>query len=70
MKKVLWQFIIAGGVGNLIDRIFRGFVVDYVQLKFFGVFNLADAFIVISSVLVIFLEIRELVSGNNREEDK
>ncbi len=70
VKKVLWQFIIAGGVGNLIDRIFRGFVVDYVQLKFFGVFNLADAFIVISSVLVIFLEIRELVSGNNREEDK
>ena len=68
-KKVLWQLIIAGGVGNLIDRIFRGFVVDFVQLIFFGVFNLADVFIVISTVLIIFLELREFVSGNNREDN-
>lgn len=70
MKTILWQLIIAGGVGNLIDRIFRGFVVDFVQLKFFGVFNLADAFIVISTILIIFLEVRELISGNNRKENK
>lgn len=69
IKKVLWQLIIAGGVGNLIDRIFRGFVVDFVQLIFFGVFNLADVFIVISTVLIIFLELREFVSGNNREDN-
>lgn len=67
-KNILWQLILAGGVGNLLDRIFRGFVVDYVQMIFFGVFNLADAFIVISVVLLIILELREFVSGNNKEE--
>jgi len=37
-------FIIAGGVGNLIDRIAHGFVVDYLEFTFvrFAVFNFAD----------------------------
>jgi signal peptidase II len=35
--------IIGGGIGNLIDRIFRGFVIDYIHLSFFyPVCNLAD----------------------------
>lgn len=68
LKQVLWQFIIAGGVSNLIDRIFRGFVVDFVQMIGFGVFNLADAFIVMSAVIIIFIELKEIASGNNRKE--
>lgn len=68
LKKVLWQLILAGGVSNLIDRIFRGFVVDFVQMIGFGVFNLADAFIVISAVIIIFIELKEIASGNNRKE--
>lgn len=67
LKSVLWQLILAGGFGNLIDRIFRGFVVDFVQLIFFGVFNLADAFIVISATILIILELKEIVSENNRK---
>ena len=66
LKKVLWQLILAGGVSNLIDRIFRGFVVDFVQMIGFGVFNLADAFIVISAAIIIFIELKEIASGNNR----
>ena len=68
LKKALWQLILAGGVSNLIDRIFRGFVVDFVQMIGFGVFNLADAFIVISAVIIIFIELKEIASGNNRKE--
>lgn len=65
---VIWQFIIAGGVSNLIDRIFRGAVVDFVQLKFFGVFNLADVCIVIGVCLICFLELKEFFeSGNNKK---
>ena len=70
LKKALWQFILAGGVGNLIDRIFRGFVVDFVQMIGFGVFNLADAFIVISATIIIFIELKEIASGNNRKNSK
>lgn len=74
LKNILWQFIFAGGVSNLIDRIFRGYVVDFIQMKFFGIFNLADAFIVISVIIIIFLEIREIFNepnrgNNNRKRD-
>ena len=39
--------VYAGGLGNIIDRIFRGKVVDMIQLDFmdFPVFNIADCFI-------------------------
>ncbi|MGN0470831.1 MAG: signal peptidase II, partial [Acutalibacteraceae bacterium] len=46
--------IIGGGIGNLIDRIFRGFVVDYLSLSFFPpVCNFADYCITIGAVLFI-----------------
>ena len=46
--------VIAGGVGNLIDRVFRGFVVDFLQTDFidFPIFNVADCFVVIGAVLL------------------
>lgn len=46
--------IVGGGVGNLIDRIFRGFVVDYLAVSFFPpVCNFADYCVVIGAVLFI-----------------
>lgn len=46
--------IIGGGIGNLIDRIFRGFVVDYLSVSFFPpVCNFADYCITIGAVLFI-----------------
>lgn len=50
------SLIVAGGIGNLIDRVFRGFVVDYIDVRIinFAIFNLADCFVVIGAILVIF----------------
>lgn len=46
--------IIGGGVGNLIDRVFRGFVIDYLQLSFFPyVCNFADYCITIGAAMLI-----------------
>lgn len=46
--------IFGGGVGNLIDRVFRGYVVDFLQFSFFApVCNLADYFITVGAVLLI-----------------
>lgn len=46
--------IIGGGVGNLIDRIFLGYVVDYIQLSFFPpVCNFADYCITFGTVLLV-----------------
>ncbi len=54
--------IVSGGVGNLIDRLFRGYVIDYIDFRLinFSVFNLADSYVFIGTVLMmiyfIFIE--------------
>ena len=47
--------IVAGGVGNLIDRIFRGYVVDFISVTWIGfpIFNIADCCVVIGAVLLL-----------------
>ncbi len=49
-------FIIAGALGNLADRIIYGFVVDFVDFKFFPVFNVADALITTGVIIWILQE--------------
>ncbi|MEG1312418.1 MAG: signal peptidase II [Romboutsia sp.] len=46
--------IISGAIGNLIDRIRLGFVVDYFDFRFIWeyVFNIADIFVVIGTILL------------------
>lgn len=60
--------MIAGAFGNIIDRIVRGFVVDYIDVTIFGydfpVFNLADSLLV-CGVILIFIE--TLRKGKNGE---
>ena len=48
--------IVAGGIGNLIDRIYRGYVVDYLDFSAlfgFPVFNFADCCVVVGTVLLL-----------------
>ena len=50
------MLIIGGGIGNLIDRLFRGFVVDYLSLSFFPpVCNFADYCVTIGAVLLVIV---------------
>ncbi|HIR04388.1 MAG TPA: signal peptidase II [Candidatus Copromonas faecavium] len=47
----------SGAVGNVIDRLLRGFVVDffYFRLIDFPIFNVADCYVVVSAILLILL---------------
>lgn len=49
--------IISGAIGNLIDRIFLGYVRDFLYFKWinFPVFNVADMFVVIGVILLMFV---------------
>jgi lipoprotein signal peptidase len=56
-KKVLVflpiALILSGAVSNMIDRIFLGCVVDFINLKIWPVFNLADIFIISGAVILL-----------------
>ena len=59
-----FAFVIGGAIGNLIDRVMLGHVVDYVLLHAgawsFAVFNLADSFITVGAGLILLDEILQL----------
>ena len=44
LERVAWTLVLGGGIGNLIDRIATGVVVDYINVLFmnFAIFNFAD----------------------------
>ncbi len=61
----LVSLIIGGGVGNLIDRVYRGYVIDYIHVKIinFAIFNFADMCVVVGTfLLVCYVFIHEFIS--------
>ncbi len=53
LEIILLLFIFFGALSNLVDRLSFGFVVDYLEFRYFTVFNLADVMIVIPSFCLI-----------------
>ena len=45
--------VLAGAIGNLIDRIAYGYVLDFFEFRGFPVFNLADSCITVGAILII-----------------
>lgn len=64
--------VLAGGIGNLIDRIFRGsqlfcgYVVDYIKLLFmdFAIFNFADCLVCIGAMMIIVYLLVDIVKDS------
>lgn len=65
--------LVAGGLGNLIDRVARHFVVDFIEVLFtnFAVFNFADICVTTGAVLLILSTlwafVRDLRSPQDQE---
>ena len=67
--------IIAGGAGNFVDRVARGFVVDYIEPTFvnFAVFNFADCCVTVGAALLIVKTVYDLIKENKKylsDDDK
>ncbi len=45
-------FILSGAIGNLIDRLYFGYVIDFLDFRIWPVFNIADSAITVGAVLL------------------
>mgnify|MGYP004566356815 CR=1 FL=1 len=73
LQRIAFILVLGGGIGNLIDRVLNGEVVDYINLLFmnFAVFNFADICVCVGValwVLVIFLEELHSEDCSSRKE--
>ncbi len=63
-KTRLASGMLAGGaIGNVVDRLGRGAVVDFIQVYYFSVFNIADVAIIIGAGVLISVLIRQKIPG-------
>lgn len=71
VEKMGFIYILAGAIGNMIDRVFRGYVIDMIDFRgiWSYIFNLADVWI---NIGVIFIILDQLFRKNRKknEEDK
>ena len=71
VEYVCITLVIAGGAGNLIDRVFRGFVVDYIEPLFidFAVFNFADILVTCSAIVLVIWTIYDIYREHKAEKE-
>lgn len=62
IEQITYGLLMGGIIGNLLDRMFRGYVVDYLDFQIFHydfpVFNLADISIIISAFLILWMMVK------------
>ena len=75
-KNNLWLFwslgvIVSGAIGNLIDRVFLGYVIDFINPTFvnFAVFNIADCAVTLGSVSLIAYLVYDIFKSEKKEKE-
>lgn len=63
--------ILSGAIGNLIDRLFRGFVIDFIDINVFNFpnFNIADIAIVLGIFVLIIVITKSIIMENKEEKE-
>ena len=64
------SMIISGGIGNMIDRIALGYVVDFIDFRLinFAVFNGADSFVCVGAGLLVLALVREMLEESKAKK--
>ena len=75
--KISLAFLVGGGIGNMIDRIAFGYVVDFIEWPWlwlpglnmeFPIFNVADSFVTVGVVVLAVALIRDIVREEKKKE--
>lgn len=58
-KGIAYTVLLSGAFGNAIDRFFRGYVIDFISVGNFPIFNIADSAVTIGIVMLLVWELRK-----------
>ena len=70
LQQIAFILVLAGGIGNLIDRVLHGTVVDFFAVTFtnFAVFNVADCYVTVGvCLLLLFYIIKEVRDAKQKK---
>lgn len=74
--KSLWLYwslgvVVAGGLGNLIDRAFYGYVIDFIEPVFidFAIFNIADCAVTLGAVVLIAYLVADIFKKEEKSRE-
>ena len=64
--------IVGGGIGNMIDRIALGYVIDFIDFTLinFAVFNVADSFVTVGAFMMIGYLVLDMIRESRKEKQK
>ena len=68
--QVAISMIIGGGIGNMIDRIWLGYVIDFIDFTLidFAIFNVADSFVCVGAGILIVYLLLDIVKDAKKEK--
>ncbi|WP_312043721.1 signal peptidase II [Anaerotignum sp.] len=72
MVRMVMILIFSGAMGNMIDRVYRGYVVDFFEFSFFRfpVFNVADIYVVVGVCILAFLILFVIKEPEEKKKDE
>ena len=74
LLKVGLAMIISGGLGNMVDRIFYGYVIDMIDFCLFPfwkwIFNIADAFVCVGAGVVVLALVLQIIKESREKKKK
>lgn len=63
LKEITYSLLVGGIIGNLIDRVLHGYVIDYISIiifkHYFPIFNFADMCIVVGCFIMLYIVVKE-----------
>ena len=66
ISQILFALFLGGVIGNLIDRFFRGYVIDFISFSFWPAFNIADSALTIAVIGLVILYIKEEIKEKKK----